>query len=73
MDAFERLPGHHEFDCQLYVSRRGMIMLKMPQEDGPVRVARLKPLAYDELIDPAFRRLLAAFEAVPQPLAFVQV
>jgi hypothetical protein len=73
MDVFERLPGHHEFDCQLYVSRRGVITLNMPQEQGPVRVARLKPLGYDELIDPAFRRLLAAFESVPQPRPFVQV
>jgi hypothetical protein len=60
------------FDCRLYVSRRGAITLRMPTETGPVRVARLEALDYDALVDPTFRRLLAAFESVPQPL-FVQV
>jgi hypothetical protein len=61
-----------QFDCQLYVTAAGSITLRMPQEDGPTRVAQLEPLDYDALIDPAFRRLLAAFETVPKPL-LVQV
>jgi hypothetical protein len=56
------------FDCQLYVTARGTITLRMPSEDGPVRVARLEPVAYDQLVEPGFRRLLAAFEGVPRPL-----
>jgi len=73
MEAFERLPGRQVFDCQLYVSKRGMLTVNMPQETGPVRVARLQPLKYDELIDPAFRKLLATFESIPQSRQFVQV
>jgi hypothetical protein len=56
------------FDCQLYVTATGGITLRLPVEDGPTRMARLEPLDYDELVDPAFRRLLAAFESVPRPL-----
>lgn len=57
-----------QFDCQLYVTAVGAITLRVPAEDGPTRVARLEPLDYEALIDPAFRRLLAAFESVPKPL-----
>jgi len=50
----------------------------LPAESGPERIARLEPLAHDKLIDPSFRRLLAAFESVsnpryPQSLQTVQV
>lgn len=61
------------FECQIYVPRRGVMALRLPQESGPTRVARLEPLEYDELVDPGFRRLLAAFESVPKPLQIVQV
>jgi hypothetical protein len=60
------------FECQMYVTGRGMKFI-LPDESGPNKVARLEPLAYDKLIDPSFRRLLAAFEALPQPLQSVQV
>lgn len=73
MSNFESSPLEDRvFDCRLYVSRRNSIMLRMPAEKGPVSIARLEALDYDSLIDPTFRRLLAAFESVPQPL-FVQV
>jgi hypothetical protein len=62
----------HSFDCQMYVSRRGFMTLTLPAESGPKKIARLEPLSYDDLIDPSFRRLLAAFHSVPKPLA-VQV
>lgn len=45
----------------------------LPIENGPQRVIRLEPLAHDRLIDPNFRRLLAAFESIPEPLQSVQV
>lgn len=73
MDDLSNSAGSHVFDCQLYVSRRGTITLNMPSESGPIRVAHLEPLRYEELIDPRLRRLLAAFEQVPQPYKFVQV
>ncbi len=61
------------FDCQLYVPYRGHMAFRLPSESGPVRVSRLTPLDYDTLIDPAFRRLIAAFESLPQSLPIVQV
>lgn len=60
------------FECQMYVTGRAMNFI-LPDETGPNKVARLEPLAYDKLIDPSFRRLLAAFESVPSPLQSVQV
>jgi hypothetical protein len=63
---------YHTFECQMYVSRRDAIAFRLPYESGPTRVARLEPLDYDELVDPSFRRLLAAFESLPKPLV-VQV
>ena len=60
------------FDCQIYVPARGLMSFRLPAESGPKHIARFVPLAYDELVDPSFRRLLAAFESVPKPL-FVQV
>jgi hypothetical protein len=56
----------------MYVPARGRIKYQLPTELGPRPVARFQPLDYDALIDPGFRRLLAAFESIPQPLA-VQV
>ena len=63
----------NHFRCQMYVSKAGSFSLNLPSEDGPTRIARLQPLVYDELIDPSFRRLIAAFESLPQPLQIVQV
>lgn len=57
----------HTFDCQLYVPARGMMSFRLPTEYGPTRVARLQPLEYDELVDPGFRRLLAAFNRIATP------
>lgn len=57
-----------QFDCQMYVTRRGAISFNLPLEAGPQKVARLEPIEYDALVDPRFRRLLAAFESVPKPL-----
>ena len=61
------------FECQMYVSGRGVMTMQLPPEPGPKRVARFRPLEYEELINPEFRRLLAAFESVPKPLQIVQV
>jgi|GEM_PF-1329098 len=66
------------FECHMYVSPRGNMNFILPAESGPQRIARLEPLAHDKLIDPSFRRLLAAFESVSnprhsQPLQTVQV
>jgi hypothetical protein len=65
-------PSFNSFECHMYVSPRNMLAYKLPAEPGPQRIARLEPLAHEALIDPGFRRLLAAFEAVPRPL-LVQV
>jgi hypothetical protein len=62
----------HTFECHMYVARDAKMTFNLPFETGPQKIARLEPLAYDELVDPGFRRLLAAFESVPKPL-FVQV
>src|SRR6185369_13135552 len=62
------------FECHMYVSARGAMKFNLPVEPGPKRIARLEPLEYELLIDPSFRRLLAAFESLPQPsLQTVQV
>jgi hypothetical protein len=63
----------HTFECQMYVTRHGAMELGLPSEPGPIHVARLQPLAYEELVDPSFRRLLAAFETLPTQLQVVQV
>ena len=60
------------FECHMYVPAGGAFNFILPPEPGPMKVARFEPLEHEELIDPSFRRLLAAFESVPEPLA-VQV
>lgn len=62
----------HTFECQMYVSGRGLMSFRLPVEPGPTRIARLQPLDYDELVDPGFRHLLATFATLPKPLV-VQV
>jgi len=54
----------HSFQCQMYVTARGSMSFRLPSESGPTLVAKLVPLPYDELADPGFRRLLAAFNAI---------
>ncbi len=53
------------FDCQIYVPRRGRMTLNLPTEAGPVKVARLDYIGYEEMADPEFRRLLAALQSIP--------
>jgi hypothetical protein len=48
----------------MYVTPKGSLNVSLPTENGPQKIARLEPLAHDKLIDPSFRRLLAAFESV---------
>jgi hypothetical protein len=60
------------FECQMYVSPRGVLAASLPAEFGPMHVARLEPLSHDKLIDPSFRRLLAAFESVNNPSSPLQ-
>jgi hypothetical protein len=50
------------FECRLYVSARAPMAYALPHEAGPKKIARLKAPDYDQLVDPGFRRLLAAFE-----------
>jgi hypothetical protein len=64
-------PSYLAFDCQMYVTKKGTLSLSLPAESGPKKVARLEPVSHAELIEPSFRRLLAAFESVPRPLAAV--
>ena len=56
------------FDCQLYVPLNGPMTARLPIEEGPRSVVTLQPIAYDQLVDPSFRRLLAAFDAAPRTL-----
>lgn len=47
---------------------------KLPPEPGPRKVAKFNTPTYDQLTDPAFRRLLATFETLQPPtLKIVQV
>lgn len=57
-------PSTTTFKCHMYISARDRLAFALPAEPGPMRVARFEALDYDELIDPSFRRLLAAFESV---------
>lgn len=54
----------NQFECHMYVSARGTIGALLPYETGPRRVVRLEPMAHRNLVDPSFRKLLAAFESV---------
>ncbi len=65
--------SYNSFECHMYVSPSGNMKFALPAESGPKKVARFVPIGYDKLVDPSFRRLLAAFESVPQPLQIVQV
>jgi len=53
------------FDCQIFVPRRGLMKLGLPAETGPVKIARLDYIGFEEMSDPEFRRLLAAFQSIP--------
>ena len=65
-------PSFNTFECRMYVTGQAMNFI-LPAESGPNKVARFEPMPYEKLIDPSFRRLLAAFESIPQPLQSVQV
>jgi hypothetical protein len=65
---------YNTFECHLYISHQNKMRFRLPAESGPQRIALLEPLDHDKLIDPRFRRLLAAFESLPQSsLQIVQV
>jgi hypothetical protein len=63
------------FECHMYVSSYGFMDFSLPIESGPKKVARFEPLPHEKLVDPSFRKLLAAFESVNtiSPLQSVQV
>jgi hypothetical protein len=61
--------SNYLFDCQLYVPAFGLMTFRMPVENGPRRVIRLQTVDHDELIEPGFRRLLAAFDSIPSHCA----
>ncbi len=54
-----------QFNCQLYVTARGNLSTMLPTESGPKRVITFAPVEFDDLIEPGFRRLLAAFDSLP--------
>lgn len=55
------------FECQLYISAHGFMPI-LPQPAEPRRAIALAPIEYAELIDPGFRRLLAAFNTIPEAI-----
>ena len=54
-----------QFNCQLYVTARGTLSTMLPTENGPKRVITFASVEFDDLIEPGFRKLLAAFDSVP--------
>lgn len=56
----------HWFECQLYISGQDLIRPALPAEPGPRRVVSLRPVAFEQLTDPGFHRLLVALETLPQ-------
>jgi hypothetical protein len=57
------------FECHFYISGRNQLRVSLPAQSKPQKIARLKAPNYEALIDPAFRRLLAAFESLPATCA----
>jgi hypothetical protein len=57
------------FECHMYVGLTDELRYNLPKEAGPRKVIKFVPLSYDQLTAPDFRRLLAAFDTVPQPVA----
>ncbi len=57
----------------MYVATKGAINLVMPLESGPRRIIRLESVAFDKLIEPTFRNLLATFNAMSEPSPVAQV
>lgn len=57
------------FECHLYVSGRDRLLPLLPRETGPRRVATFAAIEPDRLVDPGFRRLLAALDLVTQTAA----
>lgn len=51
----------------MYVATKGAINLVMPIENGPRRIIRLESVSFDNLIEPGFLSLLAAFDSVNGP------
>ena len=56
------------FDCQLYVSGRGTMQAALPVLSPLRRAARLEPISFETLVDPAFGRLLVALDGLPERL-----
>ncbi len=66
--------SQQNFSCQLYIPAQGHMKFSLPTEPGPRKVVKLNAPSYDQLTDPGFRRLLAAFESLQPPtLQIVQV
>ena len=59
------ITNQSQFNCQLYVSVHGHLSTMLPIENGPQRVITFAAVEFDDLIEPGFRRLLAAFDSVP--------
>ena len=45
----------------------------MPFENGPRHIIRLESVAFEKLVEPVFRSLLAAFDAVDSSPSMAQV
>jgi hypothetical protein len=52
------------FDCQLYVQANDILSVAMPYLSAPRRVARLEPISFETLTDPALGRLLVALDGL---------
>jgi hypothetical protein len=57
------------FDCQLYISGRGVMQVAMPVLSPLRRAARLEPISFETLLDPSFGRLLVALDGLPERLS----
>ena len=63
----------YSFECRLYVSSLGPMKPVLDRAGEPRKLIAFRPIEYDKLVDPAFRRLIATFESLPESLPVVQV
>jgi hypothetical protein len=62
--------GVSQFDCRLYVPMVGPMVQMLPAEAGPKKTVSFAPVEYVALVDPGFRRLLAALDTLPRSQSF---
>lgn len=57
----------NEFNCRLYMNAQAQLNPVLARTSIK-KVAKFAPISHQELIEPGFSSLLAAFESIPQPL-----